>query len=459
MRIELTGIGSEFQGVGRAEDGRAAFVPYALPGETVEVSVRKSADRFVECRLDEVITASPRRVEPMCPLYGRCGGCKAQHVEYDAGLRLKQHIVSQTLRRLGKLENPPVLETLGSKYPWRYRNKGEYAIATDKATNTPVIGLCEANSHRVVQVEDCLLQHPLSVQVLRAVSRWMQINCISAWDSAPKSEGGPRYLVTRVTHSGDVMAVICTTGRKIPNTGNLQDMINEETGGKLRSLYQLTLAPKPAHALDGHCRLIAGKAVLHDKLMGLTFDLSPQTFFQVNTELTEVLYGEALKAASLTGDELVLDAYCGAGTISLALAREAKHVVGVEVNEKAIENARANAERNHLADKTEFYAGDAAEVVLDLFDKGFRPDVIVVDPPRKGVEASLLEAMVRCASERIVYVSCNPATLARDLKILLADGSYQLDYAQPVDMFAHTEHVETVVLLSKGEVDSKKNTG
>jgi len=187
--------------------------------------------------------------------------------------------------------------------------------------------------------------------------------------------------------------------------------------------------------------------VLHDKLMGLTFDLSPQTFFQVNTELTEVLYGEALKAASLTGDELVLDAYCGAGTISLALAREAKHVVGVEVNEKAIENARANAERNHLADKTEFYAGDAAEVVLDLFDKGFRPDVIVVDPPRKGVEASLLEAMVRCAPERIVYVSCNPATLARDLKILLADGSYQLDYAQPVDMFAHTEHVETVCLL------------
>lgn len=449
MQVEFTGIGSEFQGVGRAEDGRAAFVPYVLPGEVAEVSVWKSADRFIECRLDQLISPSPHRVEPMCPLYGRCGGCKTQHIEYAEGLRLKRQIVSQTLRRLGGLENVVVRETLGAKHPWRYRNKGEYAISTDRSTNTPIIGLCEANSHRVTPVEDCLLQHPLSVHTLKAVSRWMQINCIPAWDMAPRGEGGPKYLVTRVTNGNEVMAIICTTGKQIPYSGHLQQLIDEHTGGRLRSLYHLSLSPRPTHALDGRCRLLAGKSALRERLMEFSFDLSPQTFFQVNSTLTETLYREALKAASPTDGELVLDAYCGAGSISLALARHAKRVIGVELNERAVENARVNAERNHLADKTEFYAGDAANVVLQLFDQGFRPDVIVVDPPRKGVESRLLEAMVQCAPKRIVYVSCNPATLARDLKILLANGAYRLDYVQPVDMFAQTEHVECVALMTK----------
>ena len=444
MRIDITGLGSEFQGVGRAEDGRAAFIPGALPGEQVEASVRKNADRFIECRLDEVIVPSEKRIAPPCPYYGRCGGCSAQHAEYDEGLSLKRQIVEQTIRRIGGLTDVPVRPTLGSDHPWRYRNKAEFAVSYDRAAGRPVIGLCEAGSHNLVEVDDCLIQHELSMKAVKAFARWMQANRVPAWST--KTEG-VRYLVTRVNDEDQLMAVVCTTGRKLPAEGSLFAALNEAAQGRLHSLYHLVLSPRPAHALDGRCRLIAGSAVLQDRLLRLSFDISPQTFFQVNRQMTEILYSEALKAAALTGEETVLDAYCGAGTISLVLARQAKRVIGVELNARAIEDAKKNAARNGLSDKTHFIAGDAAQEALKLFSEGLRPEVMVVDPPRKGVEAKLLEAMVRCRPDRIVYVSCNPSTLARDLKLLTQSGEYRVEYVQPVDMFSQTEHVENVARL------------
>lgn len=447
MQIDITGIGSEFQGVGRAEDGRVAFIPGALPGEQAEVSIIKNADRFMECRLEEVLSPSPNRIPPACPYFGKCGGCKAQHVSYESALALKRQIVEQNVRRIGGLADTEIRMTLGSDTPWRYRNKAEFAIATDKATGLPFIGQSEAGSHRIIGMDDCLIQHELSMKAVRAVSAWMRKYRVPAWDGS--KQGGLRYLVTRVNVHQELMVILCTTGKSIPSLEALRPMLDEAAGGHLRSLYQLALSPRPHHALDGRCRLIAGLPVLTDMLMGLTFSISPQTFFQVNHEMTEILYGEALKAADLKGHETVLDAYCGAGTISLALAKRAKRVIGVELNAKAIEDAKQNAERNGLSEKTEFIAGDAAQEALKLFDKGLRPDVIMVDPPRKGVEAGLLTAMVRCQPERIVYVSCNPSTLARDLKILTESGEYRVNYVQPVDMFSHTEHVENVARLSR----------
>ncbi len=446
MQIEITGIGSEFQGVGRAEDGRVCFIPGALPGETVEVTAIKSAERFMECRLDKFLSPSPERIAPACPYFGQCGGCKAQHVSYETALALKTQIVEQNVRRIGGLSETEIRPALGENL-WRYRNKAEFAIATDRQTGLPFIGQSEAGSHRIIPMDDCLIQHERSMKAALALSEWMRKNRVPAWDAS--KQGGLRYLVTRVNVHEELMVILCTTGKSVPMIDTLRPMLDEATGGRVRSLYQLTLSPRPHHALDGRCRLIAGQPVLEDELMGLTFTISPQTFFQVNHQMTEVLYGEALKAAALTGAETVLDAYCGAGTISLALARQARRVIGVDLNARAIEDAKMNAARNGLSEKTEFIAGDAPEEALRLFDKGLRPDVIVVDPPRKGVEARLLSAMVRCRPERMVYVSCNPSTLARDLKILTESGEYRVDYVQPVDMFSHTEHVESVARLTR----------
>ena len=447
MQIEITGIGSEFQGVGRAEDGRVCFVPGALPGETVEISIAKNAERFMECRLERVITPSPDRAAPDCPYFGQCGGCKAQHVSYETSLALKTQIVEQNIRRIGGLNEVEIRPALGGEHHFRYRNKAEFAIATDRQTGLPFIGQSEAGSHRIVAMDDCLIQHELSVKAAQAIAGWMKKCLVPAWDAG--KQGGLRYLVTRVNVHEELMVILCTTGKSVPAVESLRPLLDQATGGRVRSLYQLTLSPRPHHALDGRPRLIAGQPVLEDVLMGLTFSISPQTFFQVNHQMTEALYGEALKAASLTGSETVLDAYCGAGTISLALARQAKRVIGVELNAKAIEDAKENAKRNGLSENTEFIAGDAPEEALKLFNRGLRPDVIVVDPPRKGVEARLLTAMVQCRPERMVYVSCNPSTLARDLKILTESGEYRVDYVQPVDMFSHTEHVESVARLTR----------
>ena len=447
--LDITGIGAEIQGVGRTQDGQVVFVPFALPGERIEAEITRDAGRFMEGRVTRIIEPAPQRVMPVCALYGQCGGCRTQHMTYQRSLELKQRVVEQQLERIGGLKKPNVLPAIGAEKPWRYRNKAEFFVATDPVTRTPVVGMRALDGKTVLPIGDCMIQSDIAIQAVKTVVRWMQIYCIPAWDDKSSGDGGVRYVVTRVNHTGELMLIICTTGKTIKRLNQLYEMLNGQFPGRFRSLNHVVLEKRPTHALDGRCEVVQGRRVLYDQLMGLSFEMSPKTFFQVNHAQTEVLYNCVRQAAALTGNELVIDAYCGCGTISLVLAREARRVIGVEILEAAIDNARLNARRNKLEDKTEFYAGDAGKLVVDLLKRREKPDVLVVDPPRKGVDDSLIDAMIQAKVPRLVYVSCNPGTLARDVKRLTQEGGYSLEYAQPVDMFAQTEHVETVVLMSR----------
>lgn len=449
MILDITGVGAEIQGVGRTEGGQVVFVPFALPGERIEAEITREADRFLEGRIVKIIEPAPQRVVPVCPLYGRCGGCRTQHMTYQRSLELKERVVCQQLERIGGLKKPNVLPTIGAEKPWRYRNKAEFFVATDPATHTPVVGMRALNSNAVLPVGDCMIQSEIAVDAVQTVAKWMQIYCIPAWDVPEGRDGGVRFVVTRVNHVGELMLIICTAGRNLRNLNQLYEMLNGQFGGKCRSLNHVVLEKHPLHALDGRCEVVHGRRVLYDQLMGLSFEMSPKTFFQVNHAQTEALYECVRKAAALTGSELVIDAYCGCGTISLMLAREARRVIGVEIMEASIQNARLNARRNRLEDKTEFFAGDAGKLVVDLLEKDVRPDLLVVDPPRRGVDAGLIDAIIRARVPRVIYVSCNPGTLARDVRRLTQEGGYALEFAQPVDMFSQTEHVETVCLLTR----------
>ena len=424
MEISITGVGSELQGVGRLPDGRAAFVPGALPGERVSIRVTKDAGRFCEAELVEVLDPSPRRIAPACAHAGECGGCKIRHADYAYTLELKRTRVYDALARIAGIDTPEVRETIGCAPPDRTRNKAEYPIQNGK------IGMLAAGGRALVAIGDCMLQHPASVAVMRRASELLQGSGISGW------------LVTRVNRAGDIMAILSAPGKPPKWLESLSDVPG------VRSIYHCALNGKPAHALDGAMARIWGERTISETLCGLTFDLSPQTFFQVNTPQAEILYEKALDAAGLDGRGSVLDAYCGCGTITLAAARRAQSALGVEIVAPAIENARKNAEKNLLSHKARFVCADAGAEIPRRVKAGERFDRVTVDPPRKGCDPKLIDALALLRPDRISYVSCDPATLARDAKLLIERG-FRLAWAQPVDMFPWTGHVETVVLMSR----------
>ncbi len=432
--ILIHGSGSEMQGVGRLSDGRAAFVPGALPGERVRVRITRDAGRFCEAALEEILISSEARIAPACPHYEKCGGCQSLHMDQKTALTLKRQRVFDALKRIGGIEEPNVGETISGE-PFRSRNKAEYPIGRG-ADGRLVIGAYAGRSRNIVPLDDCLLQKEESVQALK----WFSANL-----SRIKGANQLKFLVTRVNRAGEMM--ITLSG----DTPNLQDgpaLVKELTAAlpSLVSVFYCQLNRRAAHALDGRCTLVWGRETLTDELLGLKFELAPQAFFQVNPPQAEKLYLKALEAAFSADTSRVLDIYCGAGTITLAAARQAQHVTGVELVRPAIENARKNAERNGLAKKSTFIVGDAAVEIPRLLKGGTRFDAMILDPPRKGADKPVLEAMLRARPQRIAYVSCDPGTLARDVKILTA-GGYALEWAQPVDMFPGTHHVETVVLL------------
>lgn len=416
--ISITGVGSQLQGVGRLRDGRAAFVPFSIPGETVDVEIVRDCERYAETRLLVVRERSPARVEPDCPYFGRCGGCQARHMTYAETLRLKRQRVVDALTRIGGMDAPDVRETLPMPSPLRCRNKMEYAIAEGK------IGFMRAGSREVVPVADCLLQRGESARVLQELAQ-MDLRDL-------------RGAVTRVDRRGEVMLTLCGTGKEPP--------IREFPG--VASLYSCRLKPRPAHALDGECRLLAGAERLEETLCGLRFSLLPQSFFQVNATQAERMYAVALDALELKAGESLLDVYCGAGTITLLAAARGAQATGIELVRPAVNDARANARRNNLDHAARFLCGDAAEELPRLVRAGERFAAAILDPPRRGADKRVLEALLQAAPERLAYISCDPATLARDLKHLTAAG-YRLIFAQPVDMFAYTGHVETIALLQR----------
>lgn len=436
--IDITGVGSQLQGVGRLPDGRAAFVPGAIPGERVAVAVERDKGRFCEASLDVVLAPSPDRVAPACPHAGACGGCQARHMRYERSLALKRQIVLDALSRVGGIDSPVVLETIGCAAPERARNKAEYPI--DWRDGRPVIGAFAQASHRVIPLEDCLSQAEPSAAALRWFSS--HLNAIPAARHL-------KYLVTRVNRQGEMMLALCGDAPILPEIEKLSPALREALPA-LKSLYYCHLNRRPAHALDGRCARAWGAATLSESLLGLRFEISPQSFFQVNAAQAEILYEKALEAAGLGEgcDKRVLDAYCGAGTITLAAARLAAHATGIEIVPPAIENAKANASANGLCAKARFICGDAAREIPRLLAAGERFDAAILDPPRKGADDALLDALAAARIPVVSYVSCNPATLARDVKRLAAAG-YRLEWAQLVDMFPWTGHVESVVKLAR----------
>ena len=423
-RIAITGVGSELQGVGRMSDGRAIFIPGALPGEIVTAEIQKDAGRFCTGRLLEVSEQSGERIEPDCQYYDRCGGCQCRHASERLALDMKRTRVYDAMTRIAGLDSPEVGETLACETPLRYRNKAEYPIQNGE------IGMLDRSGKKIIPVEDCLLQKEGSLKVLRAARQRL---------TGMRLNG---YLVTRVNRRGEIMVVFSTDA---PAPKWLNELCKIEG---VVSLYYCALKHRPAHALDGVCRHIWGKNTLEETLCGLSFQLSPQTFFQVNTLQAEKLYALALSAAQAERSGSLLDAYCGCGTITLAAARLAKRVLGVEIVPPAIEDARRNAEVNGLKENAEFLCADAGKEIPKLIQSGRRFDCVIVDPPRKGCDEALLDALSLAKPARVAYVSCDPGTLARDVKRLTQNG-FRFVRAEPVDMFPGTAHVETVVLMSR----------
>lgn len=436
-------FGQDAQGVCRHE-GMAVFVPGLLPGERALVRIVKPEKRYAFGRVEKLLEKSPSRAEPFCPIYKRCGGCVCQHMTYEASLAFKRQQVQDLLQRVGGLsiEVPPVW---GMAHPFGYRNKGAYPVAqTDGA---PACGFFAPRSHDLVPLPEggCAIQGEDSAKATQAVLSWMRENSVPAYDEQT-GRGLVRHIMTRSTTSGELMVVVVVTRADIPKASRLIELLRAAVPG-LCSVCLSVNSRRTNVILGTDIRVLWGKAAMEDTLCGLRFSVSPLSFFQVNPRQTERLYGLALEYAGLTGAETVVDAYCGAGTISLLLAQKAKKVIGIEIVPEAIQNANENAARNGIAN-AEFHVGATEELLPKLVANGLRPDVIVLDPPRKGCDPAVLQAIIAAAPKRVVYVSCGAPTLARDAK-LLAEGGYAAEKVQCVDMFCWTGAVETVMLLSK----------
>lgn len=443
ITLTVNGLGSSGEGVGKYE-GFTVFVKGALPEEEVRITITLVKKSYAVGALEEIVKASAERVEPACPVYKECGGCQLQHLSYKGQLECKRQQVQDALTRIGHL-NLEALPVLGAAEPWSYRNKMQFPAAAD-AEGVLHIGCYATATHSVVDTDACMISKEANNAIMKTVRTWMQHYNISAYDEKT-GKGLVRHIMGRVgVHSGEVMAVIITSGYDIPHRGVLIEWLKRYVPG-LVSVVQNINKKQTNVVMGSKTRVLYGPESIKDSLGSLSFHISAQAFFQVNSEQAEKLYNKALEFAALSGKETVVDVYCGTGTISLYLARHAKQVYGIEIVAPAIENAKKNAEENKCAN-AEFICGDAAVELPKLLAGGVRPDVLVVDPPRAGCEQKVLAAIAEVQPERVVYVSCNPASLARDLAFMEQHG-YKAIVAQPVDMFPMTSHVETVVLLGR----------
>ncbi len=445
LTLACEGLGTDFEGICRHE-GQVVFVHGALPGERVRVKVTKVHKNYAFGRLMEILEPSAERVPPPCPVYPRCGGCTAQHLAYEATLRHKRQQVIDCLTRIGGFESPDVRETLGMEAPWRYRNKGAFPVGG--TAGAPRIGCFAARSHDIVDAPGgCLLQSERSDALVGAVRRWMT-DCRVEPYQEETHRGLIRHVMTREAKDGGTMLVLVVNGKKIPHTDALIKA-TREAQTDLRSIILSENTDRTNVILGTRSVVLWGADVLDDEIAGMRMRVSPRTFFQVNRAQAERLYAAALAFAGLTGRERVWDVYCGCGSITLPLAGRAERVTGIEIVPDAVADAKENARRNGVMN-ADFVAG-AAETVLPTLAKEGRPDVVVLDPPRKGCETTALEVVAGARPERIVSVSCNPATLARDAATLREKG-YALGAVQPVDMFGWTGHVECVAVMAKADV-------
>ena len=452
LRIER--LSSDGSGVAHSADGEAVFVPGTAPGDEARVRIVKDCGRYAFGILDELLTPSPDRIPVDCPVAGPCGGCSLRHLDYAAELRAKQESVLDAFRRIGGLE-VPVLDILPSPEVDRYRNKVQFPVGADK-NGVPCIGFYAGRTHRIVPCPDCKLQPSMLNEIGNALCAFFARQGIRPYDEQ-SGKGLVRHIfLRRGAHSGQIMVCLVCTRAKLPHAEQLCTVLR----GQFPAISTILLnvnAKNTNVILGSENHILYGPGYIEDTLCGVPVRLGPLSFYQVNTLAAERLYGVAAQYAQLTPDDTLLDLYCGMGTIGLSMAGQCRELIGVEIVPEAIESAKANAARmgEAVAAKSRFFCADAGQAATQLAAEGLHPDIVMLDPPRKGCDEATLSAVVRMAPRRVVYVSCNPATAARDAAWLEKNG-YHTEKVQPVDLFPRTKHCETVVLLSKGEVDSKK---
>ncbi len=450
VELIVTGVTGEGNGVARYVDaetpapGFVVFIPYTAVGDTILCRIVKVQKSHAFGRVEEILTPSPDRCETVdCGVFGRCGGCAWRHVTYAAECRYKWQWVRDTLARVGGLEIEP-LPLVASERSARYRNKAQFPVVAGE--HGPVMGFFAPRSHRIVACRDCALQPAGFAAVLGAVDAWMRQHRVPAYDEVTH-KGLVRHVYIREgAASGQMMVCLVCTSGKLPAASALVDAVRAAAPGLASLVVNINPARTNVILGDGGYTLW-GESAMEDTLCGLKFRLSPHSFYQVNHAQTERLYALAAEAAGLTGSETLLDLYCGTGTIGLSMASRAGQVIGVEVVLAAVEDARRNAAANGI-ENARFICADAAEAARQLAAEGVRPDVVVLDPPRKGCDAALVDTVVEMNPARVVYVSCDPATLARDLRLFAARG-YTTRRVQPVDMFPRTAHCETIAQLMR----------
>ena len=449
LRIER--LSSDGSGVAHSADGEAVFVPGTAPGDEARVRIVKDCGRYAFGILDELLTPSPDRVPVDCPVAGPCGGCSLRHLDYAAELRAKQESVLDAFRRIGGLE-VPVLDILPSPEVDRYRNKVQFPVGVGK-NGAPCIGFYAGRTHRIVPCPDCKLQPGVLNEIGNALCAFFAQQGIRPYDEQI-GKGLVRHIfLRRGAHSGQIMVCLVCTRAKLPHAEQLCTALREQFPAISTILLNVN-AKNTNVILGSENHILYGPGYIEDTLCGVPVRLGPLSFYQVNTLAAERLYGVAAQYAQLAPDDTLLDLYCGMGTIGLSMADQCRELIGVEIVPEAIESAKANAARmgEAVAAKSRFFCADAGQAATQLAAEGLHPDIVMLDPPRKGCDEATLSAVVRMAPRRVVYVSCNPATAARDAAWLEKNG-YHAEKVQPVDLFPRTKHVEAVLLLTKLNVE------
>ncbi|MDK0919212.1 23S rRNA (uracil(1939)-C(5))-methyltransferase RlmD [Clostridium perfringens] len=445
--FDIISQGYEGEGIAKIDNKYPIFIEGALKGEKVKVRIVKVNKNFAYGKLMEVLEASEERVNPPCAIYKRCGGCKLQHASYKAQLDFKWDRVKDCVSKIGKLDPTIVKYPLGMENPWRYRNKVQLPIGL--INGEVKIGFFAPRSHDIIDMESCLIQDEIGDKVVKLTREWIEKFNIRPYnvDGEYDEKGIVRHImIRRGFTTNEVMVVLVTNGEKLPHKEEFVDLMVKNIPG-IKSVIQNINSKKTNVILGLESKTLWGEDTISDYIGDFRFNISPLSFFQVNPIQTEVLYGKALEYANLTGNEEVFDAYCGTGTITLFLSQKAKKVYGVEIIPQAIDNAWINAKENKV-ENVEFFVGESEVVIPALINKGVKADVVVVDPPRKGCDKKLLDAITNIDAKKIVYVSCDPSTLGRDLQVLEENGYKTLE-VQPVDMFPNTSHVENVAKLIK----------
>lgn len=447
--LKIEDMGVDGAGIGKA-DGMTFFVKDAVIGDVVRAKVMKLKKTYGYARLMELLEASPDRVEPKCPYYRQCGGCQIQALSYEKQLEFKERKVRNNLERIGGFSEIPMEPIVGMEEPYHYRNKAQFPVGTDKDGHI-VTGFYAGRTHTIIPNRDCALGLPVNREILDLVIDFMEKYHVSAYDEKT-GKGLVRHVLIRCGFtSKEKMVCLIINGKSLPHSEKLVEALRKIDG--MTSISINCNTGRTNVILGRKTVVLWGQEYITDQIGEISYEISPVSFYQVNPVQTEKLYGLALEYADLHGEENVWDLYCGIGTISLFLAQKAKQVYGVEIIPQAIENAKRNAVKNGI-ENAEFFVGKSEEVLPEFYEKEAaagrkaHADVIVVDPPRKGCDEKLLETIVKMAPDRVVYVSCDSATLARDLKILCENG-YELKRARAVDQFCHTVHTESVCLMER----------